>query len=413
MQIVFHIGQQKTASSTIQTFLAHNRTELAARKVLYPRAFGETKATLISDFVTDAPRLADTSATIRANLTREFAGDFAKAIISNENLITSKRGAIPGRLKETFAPYATSWRVLCYVRRPDEHIVSQYQQKVRGGYVGTFDQFFDHQLNSQYYGYAHWLDRWAEIFGEGVVEARVFHRKTLQGSPVDDFVQWLGLEREGLSEEAQGHVKESLDRMNTEILRFLHLCQVEAPDLLGRHDVKRMLQRLGTLDTGARQRLDTDRALRLQERVRADHARLAQRYLSPEHAAVLLAPPAEVPPQPPLDRDMLFERMMALFDDADLARRAVAGADQPSDRGRTPGKLLHPKKRSKVERVMQRQGKAGDRKPRAAQDGIAKAAGRGKEGRSAGGARKRPMGLLQRLKAYWRSGSLWPRSGGK
>lgn len=375
MQIILHIGQQKTASSTIQKFLAHNRKELAAQKVLYPRALGESKASLISGFVTEDPSLNTSREKISASLHLEFSGEYTRTIISNENLVSSGEQVL-GRLKDTFGANATSWRVLCYVRRPDEHIVSQYQQKVRGGYVGIFDQFFDKQLNSRYYNYARWMDLWADIFGSDAIEARVFHRKTLQGSPVDDFTQWVGLDREGLSPEARGHVKESLDRLNTEILRFLHLCQVEQPDLLRRHDVRRILRKLSALDTGTRYRLGTDQAQRLQEQFREDHERLAKRYLPPEHAAVLLAPPAEVPLQPSLDRDALFERMMTLFNDPDLAHLAVAKADQPTAQGRTPGKLMHPKKGPKVERVMQRhERKAKKQKRLGLQDVMEKAVG--------------------------------------
>jgi hypothetical protein len=38
VQFIFHIGQQKTASTAIQSHLAYNRSRLARQGVLYPSA---------------------------------------------------------------------------------------------------------------------------------------------------------------------------------------------------------------------------------------------------------------------------------------------------------------------------------------------------------------------------------------
>jgi hypothetical protein len=77
-------------------------------------------------------------------------------------------------------------------------------------------------------------------------------------------------------------------------------------------------------------RLDYKRAKQMHERFAKDHERLAARYLSPEHAAVLLAPPVERPPQPPLEAAAIYERVMSLFGDAALARAATEAITDPS-----------------------------------------------------------------------------------
>ncbi len=129
-----------------------------------------------------------------------------------------------------------------------------------------------------------------------------------------------------LSAPAVQNKNESSDPINTEIMRFLNICEAEHPDLIRKHNVRRIMARLRALDSGERLRLDSDRARRLLDRSRVDHERLAERYLSSEDTSLLLAPPAEVPPQPPLDHETLFDRMMSLFSDRDLAQRAVEAA---------------------------------------------------------------------------------------
>jgi hypothetical protein len=82
------------------------------------------------------------------------------------------------------------------------------------------------------------------------------------------------------------------------------------------------------------------RAKRLQEKVRVDHEQLAERYLSPEHAAVLLAPPPEGSAYPPLDRDELARRITHLFNDPELVRFAQERAEQPSHQDTIPRELI-------------------------------------------------------------------------
>jgi hypothetical protein len=403
MQIILHVGQQKTASTTIQVFLEQNRDKLADKMVLYPKSVGSRKANLLNDFLFEGSNIGTSHEKISTGLREEFSGKYKKAIISNENLLNlgEDRGmeAI-WRLKRMFGPYASSWRVLAYLRRPEDHIASQYQQKVKGGYTGLFSQFFDERLGKPYYNYAYWLDGWADVFGKDTVEARLFHRRTLQGSPAEDFLQWAGVDREGLSFEAPDRVKESLDPVNTEILRFLRLCQVQQPEVLHGHELKRMLDKLRALDTGDRLRLEPDKAKRLQAQFRADHERLAERYLSPDHAAILLAPPTESPTQSLLDHDALFKRMMILFNDPALARMAVENAERPADILRGPRRLTRARGDTEARGVEARyQREARKRERRELQNVAAGAVGSSTEKRhEAGGLAQRTARVFRRIK---------------
>lgn len=348
MQIVFHIGQQKAASSTIQTCLAGNRDVLLSQGVMYPTAFGKNNARMIVDYVTNAPTMASGRDFVSELFRKEFAAGSSSAVISYENLFG---GDVALQLRETFAPYASSWRVLCYLRRPDEHIVSLYQEYVKGsGYCGTIDDFIELYRQDRYYYYTDALDRWSGVFGEGAVEVRLFHRSTLKGSPFEDFADWIGVDPRGMTFEAERRVNQSFDRVNIEILRFLNLCCLEQPERVRTLDVKRLRARLRELDTGQRLRLDAARAARVQEQFRADHERLAERHLTAEHASILLAPPAEVG-MPTLDRDALFQRMMSLFNDVDFAHSAVARAERPASGHWAPRDLLEPAKPDQVHRL--------------------------------------------------------------
>jgi hypothetical protein len=325
MQIILHIGQPKTASTTIQLYFDRNRSQLAAQGVLYPTSLGMKKS-FIAPFLNRKGRRANllgSEEEIVSRLRDEFSGSFEKAVLSDETIFHCSQDN-KHRIKELLGQHATRWRILCYVRRPDEHIVSSYQQAIRNssGFNGSFDDFYYKQLNDSYYRYNYQMERWAEVFGRDAVEVRVFHRNTLQGGPLEDFMRWVGLDPATLPADTVKAANESIDRVGIEVVRFLNDCEAQNRDLVKGLDLERIRHRLRALISDDRLRLDTEKAQRLQDRFRKDHEELAARYLTPEHAAILLAPPREQLVQPPIAPGLAFERMRAVFD-ADFARVAA------------------------------------------------------------------------------------------
>lgn len=331
MQIILHIGQPKTASTAIQLYFRRNRQQLAAQGVLYPTSLGMKKS-FIAPFLSSRGRRANkfsSAEEVVDGLREEFSGSYGKAVLSDETIYRCNQGK-KQHIKEMFSEHATSWRILCYVRRPDEHIVSSYQQAIRNnsGFNGSFEAYYNKRLKDDYYRYNYQIERWAEIFGRDAVEVRVFHRETLQGGPVEDFIRWIGLDPATLPPDVEQVANESVDRVGTEILRFLNDCEAKRRDILRDYDLESLRRKLRALNSDDRLRLDTQRAKRLQERFRNDHERLAARYLAPEHAAILLAPSAERPVQAPVELDLVSERMRAVIKDADLVRLATAEIEQ-------------------------------------------------------------------------------------
>lgn len=326
MQIILHIGQPKTASTSIQLYCDRNRAHLAAQGVLYPTSLG-TKKSFIAPFLNRRGRRKDmfpSREEVLSNIASEFSGNFSKAVLSDETIYNCSEDNKKA-IKSLFDKYATSWRILCYLRRPDEHIVSHYQQTIRNfsGVDSSFNEYFNKRMQGSFYRYAALMKRWEDVFGAGTVEARVFHRKTLQGDPIEDFMHWIGVDPGTLPPDDQEPANESLDRAGTEIMRFLALCQAGRPERLRGLDIDEVRAKLRALASSDRLRLDGARARRMQAQFRADHGKLAGRYLPPEHAAVLLAPPADTPPQPPLAPEVLLDRAKAVLGDTDFAREAV------------------------------------------------------------------------------------------
>jgi hypothetical protein len=331
MEIICHIGQTKTASTSIQANLDRGRKFLAAAGMLYPKSLGQPKSSMVPSFAFQEshPKLSNVCNRVRDALEKEMSSGFNKVLISEERLFGL---GIARQMKENFGVYAKSWRILCYLRRPDEHIVSAYNEEVKAGYVHSFDEFFKNRLRNKHYCFAARMERWVDVFGQDSVQVRVFHSNAQQGTIWEDFAQWIDIDGSQLAIGNDARINRSLDQVSVEILRFLNGCTLNRPDLLkkfnllgsdGRRDATALIAHLQMLDTGECLQLDSVRAKLLLDEVREDHERLAERYLSPEHAMILLAPPPSNRFCPPLDEKALFDRMVKIFDHPALAHLAL------------------------------------------------------------------------------------------
>jgi hypothetical protein len=182
---------------------------------------------------------------------------------------------------------------------------------LRGWILQASMTFYWDRLTGDYYRYAMHMENWEKVFGKGSVEVRVFHRSTLQGSPVSDFIQWIGADPARLAPEDRKRPMKASTASALKSFCFLSYYRRREPDRISQDDVSRALATLRPCHLDDRMRLDYKRAKQMHERFAKDHERLAARYLSPEHAAVLLAPPVERPPQPPLEAAAIYERVMS------------------------------------------------------------------------------------------------------
>src|SRR4028119_1241133 len=88
MQIILHIGQPKTASTTIQLYFDRNRSQLAAQGVLYPTSLGMKKS-FIAPFLNRKGRRANllgSEEEIVSRLRDEFSSSVEKAVLSDETI---------------------------------------------------------------------------------------------------------------------------------------------------------------------------------------------------------------------------------------------------------------------------------------------------------------------------------------
>jgi hypothetical protein len=194
-RLVLHIGAGKCGSSAIQQFLLANRHDLRKRGVLFPGRNledddtpGSQQLQFFEDNVDDDsfPDL------VRRRLLGlheiVMAEDLHTVIISAENLIN------PKPFPRLFAGLRKRYdiRVVVYVRRQDDYVVSGWQQ----WHIKRHTDFWDYYGRIR--GRIDWhrdLERWKQIFGLDAITVRNFSSRTLiDGDVVSDFCQAVDLD---------------------------------------------------------------------------------------------------------------------------------------------------------------------------------------------------------------------------
>lgn len=209
--LILHIGQSKTGTSSIQRVLGARRKALAELGVHYPLAPGLANHGLLPASLVPVDRLghfhpnvwegmapAARLARFRTEFARELAGMPASTrllLISAEQMSgLLETEALVAALRDLLAPFAGRARIVMYLRRQDSHFASGYTQALRVGHVGPpmLPEAGPERLRG--YDYAAILDLWARVFGEAAIEPRVFEPESLlNGDVVDDFLALCGI----------------------------------------------------------------------------------------------------------------------------------------------------------------------------------------------------------------------------
>lgn len=209
-ECILHIGVEKTGSTSIQSALSKNRQKLLSHGVLYPRTLGEKshiKAyALASESGMDEVKSQsgfDSLASIesaRLRLLEQLADEISSndpkiVCISNEHCSSRLllRSEIR-RLATLVQSFCDNIKVVIYLRRQGDALRSAYSTYVKTGGTAPF-ALPGPEAIEQRYDYEAIIARWAEVFGEGAMDVRLFDRDTLKdGDVVADFVASLGIE---------------------------------------------------------------------------------------------------------------------------------------------------------------------------------------------------------------------------
>jgi hypothetical protein len=213
LKLICHIGTPKTASTFLQNTCAANPEWLEQNGLYYPDLMAPSanhitlfyaNAVGIHDFARDyGLKTPEDVKDFRARLSDSVAEQVEAVsqnahtmIMSSENLIANfKIIKEVGNLRDFLAPHFDDIRIIVYLRRQDDAILSMYGEFMRRGFkpAMTFEEFLKASLgpktHTPYLYYRRVLSQWVEIFGKDAITVRLFDRKRLRnGDILADFM---------------------------------------------------------------------------------------------------------------------------------------------------------------------------------------------------------------------------------
>lgn len=241
LALVLHIGMGKTGTSSIQVFLNRNRDTLAALGYLYPRSPGLKRHTRLGLFIRPDDDLlrhrnwprqnaADPVAfrkSFRRRLFKEIdSSGLSHVVLSDEGLYIASDPALR-RLRRFTDRIARNVRILVYLRRQDDQLISRYQQEVKVGEVQRLDQWARRGFE-RIYDYRARLRTHARLLEPTQLVVRRFETPSfVDGSLYQDFLDAAGIAARAMDLEQVAIRNVSLDAESVECLRLLNLYRVE------------------------------------------------------------------------------------------------------------------------------------------------------------------------------------------
>lgn len=193
-RLFLHVGMPKCATTTLQAYLAENAQTLATRGFHYDFAPGERileqgNATHLAHAMIDGD-LARVQSLLDFFLRRD--GD---VILSSEYLFGVSRGTIALEVVERMREAGFDVSVICYFRRQDLWIESDYKQHVksqidwRRGIVALLEQ----RVEKQVLNYNAMLMNWVRSVGKDNILAVPLRPEQSRDYPVRRFLELLGV----------------------------------------------------------------------------------------------------------------------------------------------------------------------------------------------------------------------------
>jgi hypothetical protein len=242
--LVLHIGSGKTGTSSIQFFLHRNRARLAELGHLYPRSPGRRRHFRLSHFVQPDDALDgiptwnrerfDSPDAFREAFQRQLGTEIKRSglshvVLSDEGLYGSPPTALQ-RLSWLADRLAGHLRLVVYLRRQDDHMVSRYQQVVKLGETRRLANRVRELNLTKTYDYHVRLQTWRRLLEPDEFVIRRFERDSfVNGSLYQDFLDATGIDVRADDLEQVRLMNESLDAEAVEVMRMLNLLRKEDP----------------------------------------------------------------------------------------------------------------------------------------------------------------------------------------
>ena len=240
-KIVLHIGTEKTATTSLQSFFSINKSRLSKAGIWYPNSenldycqrnahfpLAASMFTECPDFIT--PTKYFQPEPLFAKLFKDFESrEEHTLLLSAEHF--SSRCSRPERISRLGQVLAgRDVEIIVYLRPQHELLLSAYSTFLKSGGKKTLEEVARQQWlrpGTPYFNYLKMVERWWETFGDDSVTVRIFQKEQFNGGSIyTDFMATLGVGESTLFEIPE---RQNLP-ITKELADFLYLANQHFPN---------------------------------------------------------------------------------------------------------------------------------------------------------------------------------------
>lgn len=370
-EIVFHLGDCKTGTTSIQRTLAAGKVTSAGRSVIYPTRSHHIPLASTLNRAAEAKFADKRFSDLAQKLQRSNADT---AIVSAETFEFVDPRKLEQMIDRHLAPWKGKMRFISYVRPHADRMVSGFAERTKQGWhTGSMDDLADRFDKKGLLHFAPRFQRWRDTFGEAHSVRPMVRSLLRDGDVVNDFLHFV-FEGESFSYEPVPVANESLTLSDLAALRRMHgvlerragsAAAVQAARRTFGWNLAILLSDLPKPEDAGKPRLHEALAHRLIETYREDAETVDRAFLGfepgtgPLSKALHDAPARAVPAPQPIAAETYFEpaalRMIdgtaelfarMLYDQPELMAKAmrvpgpgaVSAPSRPQNKGKNKGK---------------------------------------------------------------------------
>ncbi len=189
--LIFHIGDHKTGSTSVQNALANGLITLSGQEILYP---GRLNHNYLSKHLShlskrgkDLPSRPGMPSLTK--ITEQIAASDARyVVLSGESFEGCNQDDFHRMVMTRFAPLVDDLRIIAYVRPHPSRILSTFAEQTKiGWFQGNLQGYHKKTLAAQRFHYAPRLQKWRQLFGDSFIVRPMLRDLLVNRSVIDDF----------------------------------------------------------------------------------------------------------------------------------------------------------------------------------------------------------------------------------
>ena len=225
-EIVFHLGDCKTGTTSIQSALSDGRFSVTGKSYVYPARLNNNP---MADALRGKVDAADRDAKWTRLSRKILRSDKDIAIVSAENFEFVPPKRLAAIIETHFSGFQGRMRFITYVRPHAERLISSFAERSKQGkFTGDMAEAHAHFLSTGLLIYRKRLDRWRNIFGDALEIRPMIRSRLRNGDVVQDFLDFAFQGAE-VEIDKSASVNESLTLADLLALRRLHQRIAESP----------------------------------------------------------------------------------------------------------------------------------------------------------------------------------------